>query len=76
MPQKVIIFLLWFSRLAVGVLFLVSGLIKVNDITGFAYKLTDYFNVFEDHFGLPAGPRIAGLSHLIGRSLVAPSARF
>jgi uncharacterized membrane protein YphA (DoxX/SURF4 family) len=45
---------LWFCRIFVGVLFIISGLIKVNDITGFAYKLEDYFNVFENDFGLPA----------------------
>ena len=31
------------SRLLVGSLFIVSGLIKANDHTGFSYKLTDYF---------------------------------
>ena len=31
------------SRLLVGSLFIVSGLIKANDPTGFSYKLTDYF---------------------------------
>ncbi|MCS6904106.1 MAG: DoxX family protein [Bacteroidia bacterium] len=46
--------LLWFCRIFVGLLFTISGLIKVNDITGFAYKLEDYFNVFENDFGLPA----------------------
>lgn len=50
---------LWFCRLSVGLLFIVSGLIKCNDILGFSYKLTEYFNVFEDHFGLPAGPFVA-----------------
>lgn len=31
------------SRLLVGSLFIVSGLIKANDPTGFAYKLQEYF---------------------------------
>ena len=31
------------SRLIVGSLFIVSGLIKCNDATGFSYKLNDYF---------------------------------
>ena len=31
------------SRLVVGSLFIVSGLIKTNDAVGFSYKLTDYF---------------------------------
>ena len=33
----------WFSRIAVGVLFLFSGFIKLNDPIGFAYKLEEYF---------------------------------
>lgn len=51
--------LLWFCRIFVGVLFIISGLIKVNDISGFAYKLNDYFGVFEKNFGLPSGPFVA-----------------
>lgn len=43
----------WFLRFAVGFLFLISGLIKVNDITGFSYKLVEYFHVFTEDFGLP-----------------------
>ena len=31
------------SRLLVGSLFIVSGLIKANDPIGFSYKLNDYF---------------------------------
>lgn len=31
------------SRLAVGSLFIISGLIKCNDSIGFSYKLNDYF---------------------------------
>ena len=31
------------SRLIVGSLFIVSGLIKCNDTIGFSYKLNDYF---------------------------------
>ncbi|MCX7980655.1 MAG: DoxX family protein [Bacteroidia bacterium] len=41
------------SRLFVGVVFTLSGLIKVNDIRGFAYKLDEYFEVFYKHSGLP-----------------------
>ncbi len=36
----------WISRMLVGALFIVSGLIKANDTTGFAYKLDEYFTVF------------------------------
>ena len=32
-------------RIIVGALFIVSGLIKVNDVVGFAYKLEEYFSV-------------------------------
>jgi len=39
-------------RVLVGLLFLLSGLIKVNDILGFSYKLEEYFHVFEARFGL------------------------
>ena len=38
--MKMIVFI---SRLIVGSLFIVSGLIKANDPTGFSYKLEDYF---------------------------------
>lgn len=38
----------WISRVLVGSLFIVSGLIKANDPLGFAYKLQDYYLVFAD----------------------------
>jgi uncharacterized membrane protein YphA (DoxX/SURF4 family) len=34
------------SRILVGVLFIISGLIKANDALGFSYKLDEYFTVF------------------------------
>lgn len=40
-----------FSRLFVGVLFIISGLIKLNDPVGFSYKLTEYFS--EPVFNMP-----------------------
>lgn len=40
-----------FSRLFVGVLFIISGLIKLNDPVGFSYKLAEYFS--EAVFNLP-----------------------
>lgn len=43
--------LLLVSRLIVGSLFLVSGLIKANDPLGFSYKLEEYFA--ESALGLP-----------------------
>jgi len=36
----------WISRMLVGALFIVSGLIKANDAIGFSYKLEEYFTVF------------------------------
>jgi hypothetical protein len=38
--------LVWFCRIAVGLLFIFSGLIKANDPLGFSYKLEEYFEVF------------------------------
>lgn len=46
-------YLLLLCRIFVGVLFTLSGLIKVNDIRGFGYKLEEYFEVFYKHSGLP-----------------------
>lgn len=40
-----------FSRIFVGVLFIISGLIKLNDPIGFSYKLAEYFG--EPVFNLP-----------------------
>ena len=39
-----------FSRWFVGLLFIFSGLIKVNDPLGFGYKLQEYFEVFHFNF--------------------------
>lgn len=36
-------YLVGFSRIVVGVLFIISGLIKLNDPVGFSFKLQDYF---------------------------------
>jgi hypothetical protein len=37
--------LIWFCRIFVGLLFIFSGLIKINDPLGFSYKLVEYFEV-------------------------------
>ena len=42
--------LVWFCRIAVGLLFIFSGLIKANDPLGFSYKLQEYFEVFHMMF--------------------------
>jgi len=39
------------SRLSVGILFIISGLIKLNDPIGFSYKLDEYFS--EPVFNMP-----------------------
>ncbi len=42
--------LIWFCRILVGLLFIFSGLIKINDPLGFSYKLVEYFEVFHITF--------------------------
>lgn len=37
-------FITQFSRIFVGLLFIISGLIKLNDPVGFSYKLAEYFS--------------------------------
>jgi uncharacterized membrane protein YphA (DoxX/SURF4 family) len=44
-------FVTQFSRLFVGILFIISGLIKLNDPIGFSYKLDEYFS--EAVFNMP-----------------------
>lgn len=44
-------FIAQFSRLFVGILFIISGLIKLNDPLGFSYKLDEYFS--EPVFNMP-----------------------
>ncbi len=39
--------LLGLARLLIGLIFLLSGLVKINDLTGFIYKLEEYFYVFD-----------------------------
>ena len=45
--------ILAFLRVAIGGLFIFSGLIKLNDPVGFSIKLTEYFEVFETPFMIP-----------------------
>lgn len=66
----------WISRLLVGVLFIFSGLIKLNDPLGFSYKLHDYFapdvlNLgFLDPVALPLALFIVILEVLLGVALL------
>jgi uncharacterized membrane protein YphA (DoxX/SURF4 family) len=39
-------YIVHFSRVLIGLVFILSGLIKLNDPTGFSYKLDEYFTVF------------------------------
>jgi len=42
--------MVWVCRILVGLLFIFSGLIKINDPLGFSYKLQEYFEVFHITF--------------------------
>ncbi|SHM25278.1 BT_3928 family protein [Flavobacterium xinjiangense] len=50
-----------FARIFVGILFIISGLIKLNDPIGFSYKLAEYFSepVFNMPFFVPFALAIA-----------------
>lgn len=50
---------LWACRIFVGVLFIFSGLIKINDPLGFSYKLEEYFDVLHLTFFTPFSLYIA-----------------
>ena len=48
--NKPAVWWLWAARLIVGVIFIFSGLVKINDPLGFSYKLEEYFEVFHITF--------------------------
>ena len=48
--RQVLQLIVWICRLAVGGLFIFSGLIKANDPLGFSYKLEEYFETFAEIF--------------------------
>lgn len=54
-------YLVWLSRGIVGLLFVLSGLVKLNDPVGFSYKLEEYFSqgVLDIPFLLPWALAIA-----------------
>lgn len=54
-------YLVGFSRIVVGVLFIISGLIKLNDPVGFSFKLEEYFSqgVLDLPFFMPYALSIA-----------------
>ncbi|OOQ58880.1 BT_3928 family protein [Mucilaginibacter pedocola] len=66
--------LVWFCRIAVGLLFIFSGLIKANDPLGFSYKLEEYFEVFHLTFlnglALSSAVILCALEMLLGFALL------
>ena len=48
--KQVLKLIVWICKLAVGGLFIFSGLIKANDPLGFSYKLEEYFETFAGIF--------------------------
>jgi len=50
MNKKLTPWWLWACRIFVGLLFIFSGLVKINDPLGFSYKLEEYFEVFHMTF--------------------------
>jgi len=66
--------LIWFCRIAVGLLFIFSGLIKINDPLGFSYKLEEYFEVFHitflDGFAVSIAILLCALEIILGFCLL------
>ncbi|MBS1521177.1 MAG: DoxX family protein [Bacteroidetes bacterium] len=66
--------LVWFCRIFVGLLFIFSGLIKINDPLGFSYKLEEYFEVFHigflDSFALSMSIILCSLEIILGFALL------
>ncbi|WP_374949060.1 BT_3928 family protein [Mucilaginibacter sp.] len=66
--------LVWFCRIAVGLLFIFSGLIKANDPLGFSYKLEEYFEVFHltslNGFALSLSIILCALEMILGFALL------
>ena len=66
--------LIWFCRIAVGLLFIFSGLIKANDPLGFSYKLEEYFEVFHtmwlNDFALSLSILLCALEMILGFALL------
>lgn len=66
--------LVWFCRIFVGLLFIFSGLIKINDPLGFSYKLEEYFEVFHltflSSFALSMAIVLCSLEIILGFALL------
>jgi len=65
---------LWVGRILVGLLFIFSGLIKINDPLGFSYKLEEYFEVFHitffNDFALAIAIMLCSLEIILGFALL------
>jgi uncharacterized membrane protein YphA (DoxX/SURF4 family) len=65
---------LWVARVLVGLLFIFSGLIKINDPLGFSYKLEEYFEVFHidflNSFALSLAVILCSLEIVLGFALL------
>ena len=66
--------LVWICRILVGLLFIFSGLIKINDPLGFSYKLEEYFEVFHigflSSFALSMAIILCSLEIILGFALL------
>ena len=66
--------MVWFCRIFVGLLFIFSGLIKINDPLGFSYKLEEYFEVFHigflSSFALSMAIILCSLEIILGFALL------
>ena len=64
----------WWARILVGLLFIFSGLIKINDPLGFSYKLEEYFEVFHitflNNFALSIAVILCSLEIILGFALL------
>src|SRR5580692_2869960 len=65
---------IWICRILVGLLFIFSGLIKINDPLGFSYKLEEYFVVFHitflNGFALSIAIILCALEVILGFALL------
>jgi uncharacterized membrane protein YphA (DoxX/SURF4 family) len=66
--------IIWVCRIMVGLLFIFSGLIKINDPLGFSYKLEEYFEVlhlmFLSSFSLLLSVVLCALEIILGFALL------
>lgn len=65
----------WSARISVALLFIFSGLIKLNDPIGFSYKLEEYFEVFHlvflNPFSVVSAIFLCALEVILGLFLLA-----